>query len=51
MNRELYVIALVGVLAALCFRVPVLGTFIKFRSKRVITCEFLSATAPVIQHR
>jgi hypothetical protein len=39
MNPELYVIALVGVLAALYFLVPpVLGAFIKFRGKRVITC-------------
>ncbi|HWO00169.1 MAG TPA: hypothetical protein VNS63_12970 [Blastocatellia bacterium] len=39
MNPELYVIASVGVLAAFYFLVPpVLGTFIKFRGKRVITC-------------
>lgn len=39
MNPEIYVIALVGVLAALYFLVPpVLGAFIKFRGKRVITC-------------
>jgi hypothetical protein len=39
MNSELYVVALVAVLAVLYFVVPpIAGAFLKFRGKRVITC-------------
>jgi hypothetical protein len=48
MTPELYVIALIGLLAALYFLVPrVVGAFIKYRGKRVITCPETRAPASV----